>query len=123
MLPVELLPVARPVSERYLFEVLVKKRMQAKPSALDGRARDESIAPDEHLRQNEQHQHQRYYRSAAEHKSDDGNYALGAYKADEKSGDDEYAAACDERGQSAVERKAYRLAARNIALPQLKIAV
>ena len=56
MLPAELLPLARPVSERYLLEVLVKKRMQAKPSALDGRARDESVAPDEHLRQNEQHQ-------------------------------------------------------------------
>ena len=97
--------------------------MQAKPSALDGRARDKSVAPDEHLRQNEQHQHQRYYRSAAEHKSDDGNYAFGAYKADEKSGDDKDAAACNKRGQSAVERKTYRLAARNIALPQLKISV
>ena len=123
MFPAELLPLARPVSERYLLEVLVKKRMQAKPSALDGRARDESVAPDEHLRQNEQHQQQRYYRSAAEHKSDDGNYALGAYKADEQAGNDKDAAACYECGQSAVERKTYRLAARNIALPQLKISV
>ena len=83
---------------------------------------DEALAETGSL-QNEQHQQQRYYRSAAEHESDDGNYALGAYKADEQAGNDKDAAACYECGQSAVERKTYRLAARNIALPQLKISV
>ena len=43
--------------------------------------------------------------------------------ADEQAGNGKDAAACYECGQSAVERKTYRLAARNIALPQLKISV